>query len=189
MQNRKHFPVSLKSVKKLARGDSRYLCKNSVTCMVWQDKKPITFISNFHDPEQTGVATRRNKDGTLLEITMPQLVKDYNLYMGGCEKWPNDPPSSVATNQNLLQFIRLYLSKQAKKTLYFTRYSELCLELIGEFRTAVSCPQRLLPPGQHFPEIPPEETKSGITSALSAWKSICSTKDRTLEYLIQTTRK
>ena len=62
----------------------------------------------------------------------------------------------------------LYLSKQdgAKKPLYFTSYIQtLCLELIGEFRTTVKksqkepCPQGLLP-GQHFPEIPPEETKS-----------------------------
>ena len=144
MQNRKHFPVSLKSVKKLARGDSRYLCKNSVTCMVWQDKKPITFISNFHDPEQTGVATRRNKDGTLLEITMPQLVKDYNLYMGGCDK--NDQMTRLHRSRRHYRWPRrlfikifmwacynsyvLYLSKQdgtKKKPIFHKVYLDTLL--------------------------------------------------------------
>lgn len=85
-QNKKQFPKSLKSVKKLARGDSRYLCQESVTCLVWQDRKPITSISNYHDPAQNVVINRRNKDGSVQEIQMPQLVKDYNKYMDGCDK-------------------------------------------------------------------------------------------------------
>ena len=85
-QNRKMFPVSLNKVCKLARGESRYRCKGSITCMVWQDRRPITFISNLHDPKPIGVANRRNKDGTLDEVPMPQLVQDYNRHMGGCDK-------------------------------------------------------------------------------------------------------
>ncbi|GFS04879.1 PiggyBac transposable element-derived protein 4-like [Elysia marginata] len=54
-QNRKFFPKSLKKVNKMQRGESQYRCQDIITCMVWQDRKPITFISNYHDPTKIGV--------------------------------------------------------------------------------------------------------------------------------------
>ena len=51
--------------------------------MVWQDRKPIYFVSNYHDLQQVGTALKRNKDGTEAEISMPQLVRRLKpLYRG-----------------------------------------------------------------------------------------------------------
>ena len=43
-QNRKHFPKALKEKRKMARGESVYRCSSNITCLVWQDRKPISFI-------------------------------------------------------------------------------------------------------------------------------------------------
>lgn len=40
------------------------------------DKKPILFISNFHNPEQQTTVSRRKKDGTLENILCPSIVVD-----------------------------------------------------------------------------------------------------------------
>ena len=177
-QNRKFFPLSLKKVDKLARGESRYRCQGSITCMVWQDRRPITFISNFHDPKQIGVANRRNKDGTLDEVPMPQLVQDYNRHMGGCDKnyqmtrlhrsrrhyrWPRRLFIKFFMWACYNSFV-IYVSKLEaadKKPMFYTRYiQKLCIDLIGNYRSTairrgqmVPCPQRHTP-GNHWPEIP-----------------------------------
>ena len=85
-QNRKHFPQALKEKRKRARGESVYQCSSNITCLVWQDRKPISFISNYHNPEDVSTGNRRNEDGTVQEVTMPHMVKDYNKFMGGCNK-------------------------------------------------------------------------------------------------------
>lgn len=86
MTNRKHYPNNLKVKKLPQRGDFRFLCRNSVTCMAWQDRKPIHFISNYHNPADVVTANRRNKDGSVSEIQMLQLIQDYNMFIGGCDK-------------------------------------------------------------------------------------------------------
>ena len=53
--------------------------------VMWKDWKPIYFISSYHDPSKLGSVKRRTKDGTAVEIKIPQFVTDYNKYMGGCD--------------------------------------------------------------------------------------------------------
>ena len=67
-QNRKHFLKALKEKRKMARGESVYRCSSNITCLVWQDRKPISFISNYHNPEDVSTGNRRNKDGTVQEV-------------------------------------------------------------------------------------------------------------------------
>ena len=186
LQNRKHFPKSLKNVGRLARGESRYRCKGGITVMVWQDRKPITFISNCSNPTQVDTVNRRNKDGTVQEIEMPQLVKDCNHHMGGCDK--NDQMTRLHRSRRHYRWPRrlfikffmwacynsfvLYVSARQnvdKKPLYFTRYiQQLCLELIGDYRTSAvrrgqvePCPQRMTQ-GNHFPQIDVGPTSNHI---------------------------
>jgi hypothetical protein len=86
MTNRKQYPKSLKVKKIKIRGDSDFRCKDGVVAMVWNDRKPINFLSTCHDPSIVGTADRRNKDGTHVQIKMPQLVTDNNHFMGGTDK-------------------------------------------------------------------------------------------------------
>ena len=64
MQNRKVFPPSLVHNKKdLARGDIKYLSKNNLQALVWMDRKPMYFLSTFHNPQDVKTVNGRNKDG------------------------------------------------------------------------------------------------------------------------------
>ena len=177
LQNRKFFPMALKKVKKLPRGGSRYLCQGSITCMVWQDNRPITFISNFHDPKEGGVVSRRKKDGTALDIDMPKLVQEYNKFMGGCDK--NDQMTRLHRSRRhyrwprrlMLKFLMwacynsfvLFLAHHTgpKPPLHFTRYIQrICWQLVGNYRsTAIRRGQlepaeQRLTQGNHFPVVP-----------------------------------
>jgi hypothetical protein len=71
MINRKHFPKSLKVKALPKRGDSQFLYRKSLTCMIWQDRRLIHFISNYQDPNVVVTGSKRNKDGLALEIPMP----------------------------------------------------------------------------------------------------------------------
>ena len=138
-QNRKHFPKALKEKRKMAQGESVYRCGSNITCLVWQDRKPISFISNYHNPEDVSTGNRRNKDGTVQEITMPHMVKDYNKFMGGCDK--NDQMTRLHRSRRHYRwprhlFIKMFMwgcynayiiwherqKEAAKRPIYFTRF-------------------------------------------------------------------
>lgn len=48
----------------------------------WMDKKPVYFLSNYHDPSEVTVVNRRQKDDSLRFINSPVMCSDYNKHMG-----------------------------------------------------------------------------------------------------------
>lgn len=83
-KNRKGF-AHLTEVKQ--RGESVWKAsKSGLVCLKWMDKKPILFISNFHNPQDVCNVTRRAKDGSPITVHCPTLVKNYNQFMGGVDK-------------------------------------------------------------------------------------------------------
>ncbi|KAJ8953485.1 hypothetical protein NQ318_023606 [Aromia moschata] len=42
------------------------------------DKKAVYLVSNFHNSEEIGTVSRRNKDGTSQQVGCPKIVIDYN---------------------------------------------------------------------------------------------------------------
>ncbi|KAJ8932573.1 hypothetical protein NQ314_014581 [Rhamnusium bicolor] len=62
------------------------MAQDMLVCLKWKDKKPVYFLSNHHDPEDSVMTNRRNKDGTLQELSCPRLVADYNKHMGSVDK-------------------------------------------------------------------------------------------------------
>lgn len=86
-KDRVDVPNDLKTNKKMKRGDSNWrMSEDGVLALQWMDKKPILFLSNFHNPEEKGTVKRKQKDGTSVEINCEQLVRDYNRYMGFVDK-------------------------------------------------------------------------------------------------------
>lgn len=82
--NRKGLP-SLVEDKTLKRGE--YDCSFSSTGVgffKWKDTKCVHLCSNFHGSESTEVK-RKNKDGTTVSVKCPQIIVDYNNYMGGVD--------------------------------------------------------------------------------------------------------
>lgn len=190
MVNRKDFPRQLSRTKKdLPRGNHDYLCKNGVSAVVWCDRMPIYFVSTIHDPTETSSVPRRNKDGSVTDITCPILVKDYNAYMGGCDL--NDQQTKLYRTRKHYRWPRRLMVKclmwccynafvirrhitpansiTKRKSSFSSFLDELCSELIGDVRsgtpgrrraTASSSVTRLQRNEDHFPERPAEATSN-----------------------------
>ena len=66
---------------KLNKGDATWAGNGNVTVCKWKDKRDVYTISNAHVPAMVDVANRNKK------ITKkPNLVRDYNLRMGGVDR-------------------------------------------------------------------------------------------------------
>ncbi|XP_058792081.1 piggyBac transposable element-derived protein 4-like [Phymastichus coffea] len=73
--------------KDMKMGGNEYRTSNDgIRYLKWVDKKPIHFLSNFHDPSDLSEVERRQKDGSLKTIACPQMSKDYNAHMGCLDK-------------------------------------------------------------------------------------------------------
>ena len=57
----------------------------SMLCGVWKDSDYVAFFSTCHSPEATTVSRRRRKEG-IVETNCPVVMKEYNDYMGACER-------------------------------------------------------------------------------------------------------
>ena len=85
--NRVGFPKELgekQLVKTLNRGDSVMRHKGSITALVWKDRKPVYVVSSAHLPSTT-VVNRKDVDGTVAKVACPEIVSQYNCYMGGVD--------------------------------------------------------------------------------------------------------
>ena len=82
--NRVGFPKELgekQLVKILNRGDSVMRHKGSITVLVWKDRKPVYVVSSSQHPS-TKVVNRKDVDGTVAQVACPEIVSQYNRYMG-----------------------------------------------------------------------------------------------------------
>ena len=83
--NRKDVP-KLKEDKCLSRGQLDYRSTpSSITVFKWKDSKSVHFVSNYHGIEEI-LVQRKQKDGSKVMVSCPQVVKDYNSFMGGVDK-------------------------------------------------------------------------------------------------------
>lgn len=82
ISNRKNLP---KVTEKLNRGEYVFKCNSSGTlAVVWQDTKQVMLLSNCHEAT-VGTVQRKQKDGTRVDVTCPDLVKTYRNIMGGVD--------------------------------------------------------------------------------------------------------
>ncbi|XP_051170607.1 piggyBac transposable element-derived protein 4-like [Leptopilina boulardi] len=85
--NRKELPKCQKPDKSLKKGDSEYRTSfKGISWVKWKDNKAVQFLSNFHDPSDIATVGRKQKDGSILQITAPKIAVDYNSYMGCVDK-------------------------------------------------------------------------------------------------------
>ena len=82
MSNRKNVP---KSSKKLNKYDYEFLgSANGVLVSRWQDSKEVVVVSNCHTAA-TSMVSRKQKNGTKLQVVCPQSIEFYNSTMGGVD--------------------------------------------------------------------------------------------------------
>lgn len=83
--NRRGFPDDLKGKLRLQRGESRTRQKGNLTASVWQDKKPVAFLSTLSDPRLQVPVTRQH-GRNVLNLTQPHAANEYNKYMNGVDR-------------------------------------------------------------------------------------------------------
>ena len=87
--NRRDFPPDLKDVSKrglASRGDVMTRQDGNVSVCVWQDTRPVTFMSSGHNPDHTKSIPRKRVDGSIMNVECPICIVDYNKYMGGVDR-------------------------------------------------------------------------------------------------------
>ena len=87
--NRQGIPRELgpstQRVKQLRQGESLFLRKGNLVATVWKDKKPVYFLSTQSNPVGNETVSRRQRDGTVIEVPSAPVVKSYNNNMGGVD--------------------------------------------------------------------------------------------------------
>lgn len=84
--NRKQFPKDLAKKSKNTRGDTAFRYHQHITAVKWYDNKDVFVMSTMCGDEMTTVKRRRQESGTTrVDISCPQMIADYNKYMGGID--------------------------------------------------------------------------------------------------------
>lgn len=85
--NRKDLPAELKVNNKLDRGEFIWRRKKNVTAYQWRDTKHVHIMSNYHDPCEDVEVDRTTPKGHKKAVRCPAAVRDYNLWMGGVDRF------------------------------------------------------------------------------------------------------
>jgi hypothetical protein len=83
--SRKGPPDILRRKDRMQRGEFMFRTKGCVAAIKWQDNKPVTVLSTYHNPKQVTSVKRKNRDGTSSIIPCPAAVAEYNSIMGGVD--------------------------------------------------------------------------------------------------------
>ena len=57
----------------------------SLVAVVWQDKRPVHMLSTLSQPEETQTVSRRERDGSVVDVSVPSAILTYTKYMGGVD--------------------------------------------------------------------------------------------------------
>ena len=83
--NRRNFPQDLKAVAKLSRGDSKLLYHGNITACRWFDNRDVYSLSSVYSDSLTLNFVRRQVDKQMMDVSCPEIIADYNKYMGGVD--------------------------------------------------------------------------------------------------------
>ena len=81
--------LKAKEVKSLKRGESLYRQKDTMTCVTWCDRKPVSVLGTVpmseDDPGVVERSTKVNGHWVKQNFARPGLISLYNTYMGGVD--------------------------------------------------------------------------------------------------------
>ena len=75
-QNRLDFPADLRGIT-LQVGETQFCQSESLTAVVWQDKRPVHVISTLSQPGALEPVLRRQRDGPRAEVMCPSATATY----------------------------------------------------------------------------------------------------------------
>lgn len=186
LANRRFSPPAVTGGKRelTQRGNHIHRSRHNMSCVLWLDRQPILFLSTCHNPNKTGTVDRRNKDGTLINISIPEVASEYTKYMGGCDvndqvtrlnktrrhyRWPRRLIVKFFMWAAYNSFVIMKFTAQGKAPSFNQYLEQIGLGLVGDYRSAVQrresrqdLPTRMMNVGVHFPESSPEATSNNI---------------------------
>ena len=143
--NRRNFPPHLKDAAKRGlptRGDLMMRQDGNVSVCVWQDTRPVTFMSSGHNPGHTKSINRKRVDGSIMNV---ESIVDYNKYMGGVDrgdqyrKYYHVPVKSRKSYKYIFCFVfevnSFILSHYSPCNLPISSYLQLANEPIGNYNS------------------------------------------------------
>lgn len=72
---------------KLGEYDWQITDQNNISLVKWKDKRIVSLLSNFHDPQNVTEVPSKSKDGSITMILCPKVLQDYNSNMNCVEKF------------------------------------------------------------------------------------------------------
>ena len=73
----------LNSFGSVPRGTTAFALHNNITVVKWHDNRDVYAISTLYGNSMTRV--KRQIDGNTKEIPCPEIIEDYNTFMGGVD--------------------------------------------------------------------------------------------------------
>ena len=67
-------------------GDLIFRHDGNLVVAVWQDTKPVSFLSMNWEPTDIVKVNMNRKDGSTVKLNCPSVIDVYNKYMGGATK-------------------------------------------------------------------------------------------------------
>lgn len=90
---RKYLP-NFKKDKDLKLGEyDWFVDQGDISIVKWRDKRIVSLLSNFHNPEDGTVVQRRSKDGSINIVSCPKVLSEYNKYMNCVDKFDQNKKS------------------------------------------------------------------------------------------------
>jgi hypothetical protein len=71
----------------MQRGEFMFRTKGCVAAIMWQDHKPVTVLSTYHNPKKVTSVKRKNGEGTSSIIPCPAAVAENNAIMGRVDRF------------------------------------------------------------------------------------------------------
>ncbi|KAL0830520.1 hypothetical protein ABMA28_002681 [Loxostege sticticalis] len=172
--SRKFLPT-LKEDKQLKRGEHDYrISDTKVSLLKWKDKRSVFILSNYHDPKHVGKVNRRERDGTSVEVSCPEAVRDYNANMNFVDKFDQLKGSYAVDRKSHKWWHRIFFhfldccvvnAFLIYKELQSSSRKDLSTLTLKEFRRSVY--QGLLAPA-YVNKQRPESVNSNRSSAASS---------------------
>ncbi|XP_070562433.1 piggyBac transposable element-derived protein 4-like [Ptychodera flava] len=125
MANRKGFPSQLKrDPKDLQHGEMAWLTEEMTDLLatVWQDKKPVYYLSTLHTENADQNVILHNRRGEEIILPAPPCVVDYNQYMGGVDTY--DKMTSLDKSRKTY----LWCHRLVRKCIVWATYNAYVIE-------------------------------------------------------------
>jgi hypothetical protein len=106
--DRKYLPEDFATEEDMEAGESEIWQSNNSVATIWQDKRPVRFLSTCCEPEGDEMVKRRRKKEGVLSLNCPPAAKLYTKYMGGVDRSDRMVRTYSVSRQSRKWWFRLF---------------------------------------------------------------------------------